>query len=909
MLQTFSSNECTLKVAPWTEGLLRGHHDLRDSIEQSRDTVDPLFQSEFRTPLRVSALGDRPSPVSIIDRVTEGSTAPQVQTPPRQTLRPEPTVQTWNTDHDLLWEQHDSLEQPAAPVFSWDGPLQPGDTPTLSTLSARVHEDEYQAFMPSRTPFKEDIIAEHVLAALLGHPSVSFQWNSAILAFEKRIPDIRILGTSAAALRVPIEELLLLATRMRRLTYLIQVCKHRPSQFGLTGLAFACSMEELLLRIRHTVFKQFRNHQPLTILQVYQHTQGIAMVHERIARLFSFDDPATQPDEERFRVPFGADLLQLLYNETQSYDWAVAGIPVFYRDTCLTLFCQSSMPYLDMLSQWIGLDANPNRTLDASDPFLDPHLEFFVRQVRSHSRHQSMLSVWTDSNLSDAPTESHYRRRKEAHLPFQLSQAQADMILRAGNALQLLKRYKPNHPLCDIRSWCGHSDIKLRWLLADIDYKTYTDQLNSVVQVVQRFNGELPCTPRSIPPPPSTTQPVNFAAFTEPGSGDAFSIQYAKLQDYHRHTAESNPDFYIPSLSTVVEQSIHAPLATWCPLVNRSALHLYFEQFKIKGHLSLLHDFFLFGNPVFVAGLTQGLFQETVPDTWPPHVADLSLALRAVILEALSQMPEDQREVMSHIGLEDTVDIDNLITFGVRETTRTSAWCDPTAVEALDFLYLGYHVQRPLHIVITRRVLERYNRLFTFLLQIARVKNALKQTYRTHLEKAHPTRFAMEHFMASLTHYVTDTAIGATWHTFMARLDDTNGTFFMDPVSLGEYHEHILDRMLFQCFLKQNQRHIRSMVRALLSDILDFVRAVEAGRPVDATSEAFHEHANQFSQVLRKLHQRGIGRLGNVMNSLHDQSYAGLLGDWHERAEAKSGQGTFVQDLLTRLNMNGFYKE
>lgn len=158
-------------------------------------------------------------------------------------------------------------------------------------------------------------------------------------------------------------------------------------------------------------------------------------------------------------------------------------------------------------------------------------------------------------------------------------------------------------------------------------------------------------------------------------------MQYTALQDYKDHTAKSNPDFYIPSLNTIVEQSVHSPLATWCPLVNRSALHLYFEQFKIKGHLSLLHDFFLFGNPVFVAGLTQGLFQETVPDTWPPHAADLTLALRAVILEALSQIPEAERSAISNILPEDTVDIDNLITLGVRETTRTSPWCDPTGMK------------------------------------------------------------------------------------------------------------------------------------------------------------------------------------------------------------------------------------
>lgn len=70
---------------------------------------------------------------------------------------------------------------------------------------------------------------KHIVSALLGQPSVSFQWNSATLAFENRIPDIRILGTSAAALHAPLEELLLLATRMQRWTHLVHVCKQNPS--------------------------------------------------------------------------------------------------------------------------------------------------------------------------------------------------------------------------------------------------------------------------------------------------------------------------------------------------------------------------------------------------------------------------------------------------------------------------------------------------------------------------------------------------------------------------------------------------------------------------------------------------------------------------------------------------------
>lgn len=180
MLQMVSSKECTVEVAPWTEGLLREHAELHEAMERSRETgtvdtvpystirpdrpykVDPVFQfNPFTTPLRVAALGHHSSPVSLIDRVTEDlAAASRVQAAPRQSSRPTEKVHAASTDDDLLWEQHDTLEQPPAPVFSWDGPLQPGDTPILSTLSARAHENEYQAFMASPAPFKEDIIAE-----------------------------------------------------------------------------------------------------------------------------------------------------------------------------------------------------------------------------------------------------------------------------------------------------------------------------------------------------------------------------------------------------------------------------------------------------------------------------------------------------------------------------------------------------------------------------------------------------------------------------------------------------------------------------------------------------------------------------------------------------------------------------
>lgn len=140
--------------------------------------------------------------------------------------------------------------------------------------------------------------------------------------------------------------------------------------------------------------------------------------------------------------------------------------------------------------------------------------------------------------------------------------------------------------------------------------------------------------------------------------------------------------------------------------------------------------------------------------------------------------------------------------------------------------------------------------------------------------------------------------------------DDDSFLKSMDPVMFSEYLEHICDRMLFQCFLKQNQRPIKATLNRVLEDILAFVVALETGRPHADCLQAFNKftkHEQQFAQVLSKLHDRGVGRLGNVMNSLHDTGSSGKFGDIHERTDAKYGHGAFVQDLLTRLDVNNYF--
>lgn len=246
-------------------------------------------------------------------------------------------------------------------------------------------------------------------------------------------------------------------------------------------------------------------------------------------------------------------------------------------------------------------------------------------------------------------------------------------------------------------------------------------------------------------------------------------------------------------------------------------------------------------------------------------------------------------------------------------------------LEAFDFLYAVYQAPYPLNVIITPQTVEKYNRLFSFLLRVLRLNAATKRIYRLWLSDGsspalHKVRFQIDQFVTHFISYVFHTAVGATWKGFMDRLErmrtgrgyDDDLFKTMDPVMLGRYHEHVLDRMLFQCFLKRSQRPVRGVLNRVLQDILDMAVTLEQQPPDKQLSDLhqrFIRHAQQFTEVLLKLHERGVGRLGNMMNSLHDAGDYGLFGDFYDRLEAKSGQGAFAQDLWLRLNMNGFYDE
>ncbi len=86
-------------------------------------------------------------------------------------------------------------------------------------------------------------------------------------------------------------------------------------------------------------------------------------------------------------------------------------------------------------------------------------------------------------------------------------------------------------------------------------------------------------------------------------------------------------------------------------------------------------------------------------------------------------------------------------------------------------------------------------------------------------------RFLASSFIASLTSYVYDAAIGENFDAFLKKLENSaaerDGTF-SDAFTLADYHSRVMDDILSACLLRSSQKAVGDVLRGVLDVILEF---------------------------------------------------------------------------------------
>ncbi|KAK1146445.1 hypothetical protein N8T08_002871 [Aspergillus melleus] len=286
----------------------------------------------------------------------------------------------------------------------------------------------------------------------------------------------------------------------------------------------------------------------------------------------------------------------------------------------------------------------------------------------------------------------------------------------------------------------------------------------------------------------------------------------------------------------------------------------------------------------------------------------------------------DRSEISGNAGFRRDTELPGGLNFSIRELTDEEvAKCkDPNAIEALDFLRLQYKPSDVLDAIITQQSLNKYDHLFKHLLRLLRMVSVVKGLIRDSTARDSLSgdtrnvfqRFRVEcqHFVLALSDYCFHIGVGSTWQRFQDTLSkiescldrgDVDGTIeaAQSVHRLRDYHEDILDQMLFALFLSKRHTEAARLLEGIFTTILNFapLSRLDGIRGVRHESEIT---VRRLFALFRKQTSAFVGYLRSLDGNKASSKSLGRSGTTF----ASRGDPTSVFDhLLARLDVKMYY--
>ncbi|KAE8380568.1 Spc98 family-domain-containing protein [Aspergillus bertholletiae] len=401
-----------------------------------------------------------------------------------------------------------------------------------------------------------------------------------------------------------------------------------------------------------------------------------------------------------------------------------------------------------------------------------------------------------------------------------------------------------------------------------------------------------------------------------------------------------------PELASALHLSLAPLLSSQALLIDFSCLHLLFKEHKVRYHLALQWRFQLLGDGFFTSRLSHALFDPDMQsgerksgvvrssvhtglrlgsrDTWPPASSELRLVLIGLLGECHGF--DDRSDGSMGNESRKERELPGGLSFSIRELTDEEiAKCkDPNAIEALDFLRLQYKPSDVLEAIITSRSLSKYDCLFKHLLRLLRMVSVVKGLIRDSTGRDSLSgdprnvyqkfRIDCQHFVLSLSDYCFHVGIGSTWQQFQYSLSkiehcldrgDIDGTIEAahSVPRLRDYHEDVLDQMLFALFLSKRHADAAKLLESIFSTILTFAPLSR----MDGTSGVRHESeaiAYQLYATFRKQTSLFVNYLRSLDGVKASSKSFGRSGTTFASREAPT---SVFDHLLARLDMRKYY--
>ena len=756
----------------------------------------------------------------------------------------------------------------------------------------------------------------------LGRDSVLYRYEEQERSFVPFIGNGRISGYSLEAVRSLSATFIGHGNNTKRLQSFVDVTQASSTSLS-TSIALASSIETIIATLHAQIGASAKSARTLLQLQSLFERSGLMLSH--LDNIVNKVDAAGSEEE----------LLSLLYEYIEDSDHS----PDWIRPTLFQILASVSKPWLYSISEWLGLTA--------------------TRSARSHSHSPRFVLTREETQRLEGGKEMKKIEYdfEPSVMPNFISREDALAIFETGKGLRLLGGFRPEHPLANPTQAATTEAPSLEWQFSWRDMEKIQMQAQEYESSLQKaitdfdLHGsnslKVYLHDKSFAQTEIATVGLaeetakayihaSIAAFEEPLPDLTVERGNNSLAKWICNDLPQE-EIFAPPLSLLSALSFNSVIASQALLINRACLRLLFKEYNIRSHFSLLHRYSLFGDGVFSSRLSHALFDPELEsaerrkgrfrasisglklgsrDTWPPASSELRLALAGILTESYYESRQETERPSIY-----RQELPGGLSFAVRDLAENELQrcMDPNSIEALDFLRLQYRPPPPLDAVITQASLAKYDDIFKLLLRAARMMFVANQLFRDtksrfailHATDATLKSFQIEshHFISAICRYFFN-GIQANWNILQRRLEDVDKALDRDGTSDGEslhklrdFHENLLDRLMFTLILRKRQVQVMKLLEEIFSLILVFSRhartAASAGMDrsgfkvdLKETYEKFRKKVRVFVSVCRGLSERR----GEGGTKSHDAG-----GEWSEDG------GNTIGQLLLDFEMSGFY--
>lgn len=790
------------------------------------------------------------------------------------------------------------------------------------------------------------VYAKSLLALGLGRNSVLFTWSEEKQSFVTTLPRVRISGHTVESLQGLSSVFMDCGIMTKSLQAFIR--KEYTNNDSPGRIALADAVSNLLAAIQSQLSESAGGNKSILQLQaLFKPVHSIVTSFQRIVKNVA----ASRNDESMLSTVF--EEIQLLEHRTDSL-----------REILIEILSRVSHPWLEFAGEWLGLQREtrvPLTKAGSGKSFVKLATREWVDDCGSDMQDLDYVLDYDKVPSFISPDDARAMFETGRSLRF-LRELHPDHPLAMPDVVA-----SANPPFLEWKfSWQEIIAVESKALQYEKDLtaavKSFSkSSLPSNTLETQQVSGDAAFELDFFGKPEADMQSHVLASI------DLFNFQVEEnvipdrlsnaVHTYLTATNESPSDdssIFSPPIALTPLLAFNSLIAAQARIVNGTCMQMFFNSHKLREHLALQRNFQLLGSGIFSSKLSHALFDPELEsaerhrgvarsggimglrlggrDTWPPASFELRLALMGVLTE--SYVWKDSLCGPKSAGfLETTLPGD--LSFALRDMSEEEIekCMNQDAIEALDFLRLSYKPPKPLEAVITPIVLLKYDQIFKLLVRVLRMLYVVSTLFRDATDRTSSwqgvdyvaQRFRVEahHFVCSLSGYFFDTAIESTWRIFERKLDQVeshvNGD---DNIIIGQnegidmlrdYHERVVDRIMFALLLRKRQQPVMQVVLDIFGLILQFSKysrqkALNLEQGSDADDKfrdmyrSFRKKVGVFITVCKGLNEKkGYGE----KRSLNGEELGehGLF-DTSELAEENT-----LGHLLARLEMSNYYSK